>query len=259
MEIKMDVVIVEDEKWAARELEKTLMKLRPDNIQVVAKLENVSESVEWFGKHTADLVFMDVHLGDGNSFSIFEKVNLNIPIIFTTAFDQYALQAFKANSVDYLLKPVDTDDLELALQKYERIYQSGVKEFDYRILKESLHQTPKEKYQERFMVSAGERIRSIGLEEVAYFMAEGKSLYLFTREGNRFLMEGNLTALEERLDPKYFFRINRKFSVSFSAIVDMLYYSKSRIKVNLHPAPPEATEAIVSQDRCNDFKKWLNQ
>lgn len=255
----IEIAIVEDEQLAARELEKMLLSLRPGEMRIKARLENIEQAVEYLSTHTLDLIFMDIHLGDGNSFGIFEKIDLKTPVIFTTAYDQYAIKAFKQNSVDYLLKPIDIDDLKASILKFETLFQDKPS-LDFNSLKQSLHSLMTDhKYQERFMVSRGDRLSSLEVEEIAYFMAEGKSLFLYGFEGNKYLFDGTLTSLEEKLNPKNFFRINRKFIVSHRAIEDMLYYSKTRIKLNLKPNFPECIDAIVSQDRCSEFKKWLNQ
>lgn len=255
----IDVAIVEDERLAARELEKNLLNLRPGEINVKVKLENVSQAVAWFSENQVDLIFMDVHLGDGNSFSIFEQIKLKTPVIFTTAYDQYAIQAFKQCSIDYLLKPIDEEDLDQALIKYDEMFAKS-KSVDIESLQNSLQSIiGRQKYQERFMVSRGERILSMDLDQISYFMADGKACYLFSKDGTRYLFDGTLANLEKKLDPNIFFRINRKFIVSYSSIIDMSYYSKTRIKLNLKPTCEEAMDAIVSQDKSAEFKRWLNQ
>ncbi|WP_156195887.1 LytR/AlgR family response regulator transcription factor [Labilibaculum euxinus] len=253
------VAIVEDERLAARELEKMLLDIRPDKIEVKAHLENVEQAVQYLSGHKLDLIFMDIHLGDGNSFEIFDRLEITTPVIFTTAYDQYAVQAFKQCSVDYLLKPMDSEDVEAAIIKFETMFQEK-ESLDFSALQKSLNSLMTgDQYQERFMVSRGDRLSSLEVEKVAYFMADGKALYLFGLDGNRYLFDGTLTSLESKLNPKRFFRVNRKFIVSYQAIEDMHYYSKNRIKLNLKPNHPECIDAIVSQDRCTEFKKWLNQ
>lgn len=255
----IQIAIVEDEQLAAKELAKMLERIRPGQIKVNAVLENVDQAVKDFSVNTPDLIFMDIHLGDGNSFGIFDRVEVKAPIIFTTAYDQYALQAFKQFSIDYLLKPIDEDDLENALQKFER-FSTNQQQDHYLELHNSLDMLLGQmKYQERFLVNTADRILSLKVEEVAYFMADGKSLYLFGVDGHRYLFEGTLSALEKQLNPKLFFRINRKFTISYQAIKDMHYYSKSRIKLTLNPNCPEEIDAIVSQERSVEFKRWLNK
>lgn len=253
------VVIVEDEKWASKELERNLKILRPAGIEILAILETVAETIDWFTKNDADLLFLDINLGDGNSFSIFDKIDLNCPIIFATAYDQYALQAFKYYSIDYLLKPIDIETLENAIIKYEDKYNKEKNDFDYSKLQDFLITKKESNYKERFVVSIGDQIHSIGIEKVSYFMAEGKALYLVDTDSKRYLIDGTLTALEKRLNPSMFFRINRQFCLSFNAIDSMIYYSKSRIKVNLKPVVFDIMDAIVSQERSTDFKNWLDR
>ncbi len=253
------IAIVEDERLAARELEKLLHVLRPNKIIIEAHLENVEQAVQYLSGHKPDLIFMDIHLGDGNSFEIFDRLEIVTPVIFTTAYDQYAIKAFKQCSVDYLLKPMDSEDVEIALMKFEKLFYEKESP-DFNALHKSLNSIMNvDEYQERFLVSRGDRLSSIEVDKVAYFMADGKALYLFGFNGDRYLFDGTLSSLENKLNPKTFFRINRKFMVSYQAIVEMHYYSKTRIKLNLQPYHPECIDAIVSQDRCAEFKKWLNK
>ncbi len=253
------IAIVEDEHLAARELEKMLFALRPNKIKIEAHLENIEQAIQYLSKNKPDLLFMDIHLGDGNSFEIFERLDITTPVIFTTAYDQYAIQAFKQCSVDYLLKPMDCEDVETALEKFEKLFQEK-ESLDFSELHKSLNNLMTvDQYQERFLVSRGDRLSSLEVEKVAYFMADGKALYLFGFDGDRYLFDGTLAALESKLNPKIFFRINRKFTVSYQAIDEMHYYSKNRIKLILKPNHIECIDAIVSQDRCVEFKKWLNQ
>lgn len=252
------IVIVEDEKWASKELEKNLKVLRPNEIEILAILETVADTIEWFSENEADLLFLDINLGDGNSFSIFDSVNLKCPVIFATAYDQYALQAFQYYSIDYLLKPIELDSLDKAITKYEQKFTNKTTDFDYTVLQSYLNTKTQTSFKERFVVSIGEQIHSIGIDKVSYFMAEGKALYLIGVDHKRYLIDGTLTALEKRLDPSKFFRINRQFCLSFNAIESMVYYSKTRIKVKLSPVVFDIKDAIVSQERGSDFKNWLD-
>ncbi len=252
------VVIVEDEQLAAKELAKMLGKIRPGQIHVDAILENVNQAVEYFLHHVPDLIFMDIHLGDGNSFEIFDHLKLKAPIIFTTAYNQYALRAFKHLSVDYLLKPIDEEDLDHAFQKLERFWENRHNEHSRKLNHSTGMLLDQKKYKERFLVNCTSRIRLIKLREVAYFMADGKFLYLFTTNGHRYLLEESLHELEKQLNPKLFFRINRKFIVNYHAIQEMYYYSKSRIKLKLIPPCPQEVSAIVSREKSVKFKQWLS-
>lgn len=255
----IEIAIVEDEQLAAKELSKMLQKLRPNTISIKVILTNVNDAIDFFKHNQVDLIFMDIHLGDGKSFNIFKELDLQTPIIYTTAYDQYALQAFKQYSVDYLLKPIDEDDLEGALLKYEKIFNKKSNEV-YQQINQNLESLLNHvQYQKRFMVNSGDRILSLQVEQIAYFMADGKSLLLFTTDGHRYIFDSTLSAIETRLSPKVFFKINRKFIVNYQAIADMHHYSKSRIKLSLQPEPEQGLDVIVSQDRSAEFKQWLNQ
>ncbi|MEN7548552.1 LytTR family DNA-binding domain-containing protein [Rapidithrix thailandica] len=255
----MRVLIVEDEPKAQVELEHMLTEIRP-GIQIVNKLDTVSETVGWLKEHGAqiDLIFLDIHLADANSFTIFEQIEVDIPIIFITAYDEYAIKAFKVNSIDYLLKPIDEEDLRISLQKYEKSVgkQSG-ESFDYKALVNALDRS-ENKFQSRFMVTSGATIRSILVEDIAYFRGEGKYLYIITKDNQKYIMDMSLVKLEKLLDPKRFFRINRKYIVSFEAITEMIAYSKSRVKLILKPEVADEMETIVSVERSANFKEWLN-
>ncbi len=251
---KYRALLIEDEPPAARRLSRLLGECA-DDIEVVEVIESITDAVAWLSSETADLIFLDIHLADGLSFSIFEKVQVKMPIIFTTAYDQYAVQAFKHNSLDYLLKPVDREELIHALGKF-RERKLETPDIDVKAIVEALKQ-PDPSYQERFMVSSGEKIRSVPIEEVAYFFGQQKYVFLITRDGRRHLVDYTLTQLEELLDPRRFFRINRQFIVGFSAIQHMYPYSKSRMKLELVPAPD--MEAVLSIDKTPRFKEWIGK
>ncbi len=243
----MNAIIIEDEPLAVLMLEKVLRKIAPE-VTVQARLDSVGESVEWLSNNRTELIFSDIHLGDGQSFEIFDRVEVKVPVIFITAYDEYAIQAFKKQGIDYILKPFEEEDIRRALDKVETF--RGQKE-------QPVGQT--ELYQERFLVQIGTKIRSVAVEDVAYFMADGKYLMLFTFEGASYIVDQTMAGIEERLNPRLFFRINRKFIISFQAIKEMAKYSNSRIKVILTPEPPENIEAIVSAERIREFKEWLNR
>lgn len=245
----MTAIIIEDEPLAAQELEKILKELAPD-ISIVARLDSVRESVGWLRANRVDLIFSDIHLGDGQSFEIFKQVEVKAPVVFITAYDEYAIQAFKSQGIDYILKPFDRADIEATLQKVRTWFgTSGPKE-------ERLTVTAS---QERFLVQLGNKMKSVPVSEIAYFMADGKYLMLYTFDGSGYVVDHTIAGIEERLDPKAFFRINRKFIVNFSAIREMIRYSNSRIRIVLSPLPPESIEAIVSSERIREFKEWLNR
>ncbi len=249
----MKVVVIEDESIAADYLEKLIYEYDP-TIQVMAKLDSVSSSVIWLQTNHPDLIFLDIHLADDISFKIFEQADVETPVIFTTAYDQYAIKAFKLNSIDYLLKPIDKKDLFAALDKFKSL--RGKNTTDLSRVMEAFN-LERKKFQERFLVSTGQKLKSIPAEEIAYFYAEQKMTFLVDRQGRQFILDSSLDKLESLIDPEKFFRINRQFIVSFSAIKNMLSYSKSRVKLELEPACEKDT--IVSVERSAEFKAWLNR
>ena len=249
----MNVIIIEDEQHATDKLHRQLLSI-DKSINILAKLGSVESSVQWLKEHTADLIFLDIHLGDSNSFKIFSHVEVKTPIIFTTAYDQYAIEAFKLNSIDYLLKPINQRDLEKALQKFTDV-QGSKAAFDYNKIADLLQEKTPE-YQKRFMVYAGDQIKTIDLQNVAYFSAEGKYCYLHSSDGQQYLIDFTLDKLEKVLDPENFFRINRQFLISIGSIQQMHQYPKGRVKIDLTPSNKK--EAIVSIERASQFKRWLN-
>ncbi len=253
----MKVLIIEDETPAAEKLERYLKRYDP-NVEVLSKISSVGDSVNWFNhEHTeVDLIFMDIQLTDGKSFEIFEKANVDKPIIFTTAFDEYALEAFKVNSIDYLLKPITFSDLEKALSKFENLKESLSKDSTQPNLYEALAQLQNKSYKTRFMVKLGEHIRSIPTENIAFFYAEGRDVYLVTDEKRKFIIDYKLEQLEGLLDPKLFNRLNRSFILNINGIKDVVMYSNSRLKIFLHFDFDK--EIIVSREKVSPFKEWFN-
>jgi DNA-binding LytR/AlgR family response regulator len=253
----MKVVIIEDEAFAALRLKKMIHAFNPD-IKILAELESVAESVKWFKSNPEpDLIFLDIHLEDDLSFAIFDQVNISSPVIFTTAFDEYAIKAFKLKSIDYLLKPIVHEELAAALKKYEQYSGLHPNAVDLQSLYNLL--TNKDnKYRERFSISVGTKIKMFEVSEIAYFFALDKGIYLRTFQGNSCNVDFTLDKLEEMLDPKIFFRINRKYLVNIGSIVNMVTYSRSRIKLELRPKADIELDAVVSIDRSAEFRKWLN-
>jgi DNA-binding LytR/AlgR family response regulator len=249
----MKVVIIEDEKIAVDNLS-LMLKETGLHIEIIAALDSVKKSVEWLSHNKADLIFMDIQLADDLSFSIFEQVKVTTPVIFITAYDHYALQAFKVNSIDYLLKPIEKSSLLAALHKYDTLIAGPVK--DLTAILQSIRQ-PAPTYQKRFMVSAGNKIRSVEAEQITCFFSEGRYVTIFLNDGTRYLTDFTLDKLETILDPNDFFRINRSMVIAYKSISQMHTYTKSRIKIELKPDP--GTEVIVSIDRSGDFKKWLSR
>jgi len=248
----MTTIIIEDEKPAARMLQRKLEKL---NIPVQVMLHSVREAIEWFQQNPhPDLIFLDIQLSDGLSFEIFEKVSIQSPIIFTTAYDEYALRAFKLNSIDYLLKPIDEDDLEVAVEKYRKTI-SPKPAIDMQMIRQLFTSSQAPEYKKRFSVKVGDHIKITPIEEVELFYSEFKGTFLHTFEGRTFLLDTTLESLEKELDPTQFFRISRKYIISHTALKDIVVYSNSRLKLTLKSYNKE--EVIVSRERVGDFKEWL--
>ncbi len=249
----LKILIIEDEEPAAKRLLKMVKEIQPD-IELLDSIVSVSSALKWFRENdTPDLVFSDIQLSDGLSFEIFREIKLLCPIIFITAYDQYAIDAFKVNSIDYLLKPIKKDELQAALSKYKDLKSSHtVPVLDINKL---LQAYGNQSYKKRFIVRYGEHIKTINTEDIAYFNTEDKVNFLTTNEGRRFAIDFNLDSLESMLEPKLFFRINRQFIVSIKSISEMFAYSKSRVLIKLKPATKH--ETIVSTERSADFKAWL--
>ena len=250
----MNVIIIEDEKPAARLLQRKLQKL---DIVAGTMLHSVEQAVEWFTNNEhPDLIFLDIQLSDGLSFEIFEKVTISSAIIFTTAYDEYALRAFKLNSIDYLLKPIDEDDLEAAVNKFKQHQpkaQALALDFDH--IKRMLSNPAEKAYKKRFTIKMGQHLKMINVEDAECFYSENKGTYIHTADGRDYLLENTLEQLEAELDPKHFFRVSRKFIVHINTIKDIVVYSNSRLKVILPTYNDD--EVVVSRERVNDFKEWL--
>ena len=247
----MNVLIVEDEKPAADRLIK-LLKETDAAINVLSIVVSVASSVKWLESNDApDLIFMDVNLADGSSFEIFEKTKVNAPVVFTTAYDEYALEAFRVNSIDYLLKPVKKEELERAMARFRSMH--SLQQIQVDALVKRIHQVPS--YQKRMVIRYGEVIKMVDIAEVSYFYTEDRINYLCTFDSLRYPVDQNLDELESLLDPAVFFRINRQFIVNVNAIDRMQAWSKSRVKITLRPPSPH--ETVVSTERSPVFKEWL--
>lgn len=251
----MRILIIEDEQAAARRLEKLLLEIAPD-IEILDRLDSVEASVEWLQQHPSpDLIMLDIHLADGASFEIFEHVELKCPIIFTTAYDEYALQAFKVNAVDYLLKPIKSTELSAAIAKFKGLHQAK-QGLDLNALLNSIRKSESQNYLRRMLVKLGNSIKLVDMTDAAYFYTKDKITFLVVRStGKRYPVDYPLDKLETMIDPKEFFRINRQFIVQIYAIKEMHPYSKSRVKIDLDPATD--LETVVSTERAAEFKKWL--
>ena len=246
----MNVIIIEDEKPAARLLNRKLEKL---NISANQMLHSVEESIKWFSENPQpDLIFLDIQLSDGLSFEIFEKIDIKSAVIFTTAYDEYALKAFKLNSIDYLLKPIDEKELEQAISKFRERNEN--KQLDLNWVKNMF--LPNEKsYKERFSTKIGQQLKIINTSEIECFFSENKGTYIHTTENRNYLIDTVLEQLEDEINPKEFFRVSRKFIVSLKAIKEIQIYSNSRLKIILNSYKED--EIIVSRERVSDFKNWI--
>ncbi|GGD28498.1 LytR/AlgR family response regulator transcription factor [Flavobacterium orientale] len=250
----MRIIIIEDEKPAARLLQRKVEKL---GLQIETLLHSVEEAIQWFQNNQhPDLIFLDIQLSDGLSFEIFERIEIKSAVIFTTAFDEYALRAFKLNSIDYLLKPIDEDDLAIAISKFKNQFQkSSIASLDFDMIKRMLVNPVEKVYKQRFTIKIGEHLKMIAIDEVECFFSENKGTYLHTIDNRDYLLDSTLEQLESELNPKDFFRVSRKFIIPLKTIKDIVVYSNSRLKVILPTY--KADEVIVSRERVNDFKIWL--
>jgi two-component system, LytTR family, response regulator LytT len=255
----MTTIIIEDEKPAARLLQRKLEKL---NISVSEMLHSVEESIEWFSKNEhPDLIFLDIQLSDGLSFEIFEKIDIKSAVIFTTAYDEYALKAFKLNSIDYLLKPIDEDDLETAILKFKERFDSvnfvGNKslQLDFEQIRKMFANPFEKTFKKRFTVKIGQHLKVISTDEIECFFSENKGTYIHTFDNRDYLIDTTLEVLEQELDGADFYRISRKFIIPLKAIKEIIVYSNSRLKINL-PTYKE-DEVIVSREKVSDFKNWI--
>ena len=247
----MNIVIIEDEQLASEKLERYLLKYSSE-ISIISVLTSISDAVKWFQNNiNYDVVFMDIQLTDGLSFEIFNQVKINKPVIFTTAFDEYAVDAFKVNSIDYVLKPITFTDISKAMSKLKSM-QSLFNVNDVKKVVEVIHQ---KKEKDRFLVRLGNHIHSIKTEEIALFYAEGRTVYLVTKENKKFIIDFKLEDVNNLLNAKLFFRVNRSFIININAIKDVIVFSNSRLKIT--PKVTTDKEIIVSREKVSAFKTWL--
>ena len=250
----MDVLIIEDEFHAAERLKKLLKDLQPA-IEVIDCIDSVEDAVTWFSNNKSpELVFMDIQLADGISFSIFELCKVKAPVIFTTAFDEYALKAFKVNSIDYLMKPIDEEELKASLEKFQHL-ESERKSFDW--LSQIVQNAEEKKYfKERFLIKKKEMYHVLLAEEIAYFYSEDSLSFIIDKEGKSHIYDTSLNVIEKELNPEKFFRINRKQIVQIDAIMGIHSYFNNRIKLDMNPSKKE--DFIVSREKVKTFKNWLD-
>lgn len=251
----MNVIIIEDEKPAAEKLVKAIQRANP-GIQVQAVLGSIRQTVQWLKENPQPgLLFMDIELSDGLSFRIFDQVNITSPVIFCTAYDEYWQEAFEHNSIDYLLKPVKQDKLEAALNKYDKLKQHFADRF--RQLQEWQQQPAGTEPKKRFLVKRGSDFISIKTEDIAYFYATHKLVCLVDNKGQKFILDQSLAEIEKQLDPKLFYRVNRKYLVQLNAIKKMRTYPKSKLQLELEPTVSE--DIIISQENVAGFKEWMDR
>ena len=248
----MEIIIIEDEKPAARRLQRMLSRL---GREVGILLHSVEESIIWLKKNPSpSLIFLDIQLSDGISFEIFEHVEVDSAIIFTTAYDEYALKAFKLNSIDYLLKPIDEEELALAIAKFEK-RRSSSEEIDLGKLRSLISQNSSSVYKNRFTTQVGQHLKFIESNEISCFYSENKGTYIRSSDGKNLPLDVSLEHLEPDLDPKKFYRINRKTIINLSFILDIISYTNSRLEIKLKNF--DDFQLIVSRERVKDFKEWL--
>jgi DNA-binding LytR/AlgR family response regulator len=261
----MNVVVIEDERLTAQRLIALITKYDA-SIKVLAQIASVSEAISWFETNppsSVDLIFMDIHLEDGDGFEIIRRLELKTPIIFTTAFDGYMIKAFKVNSIDYLLKPINFGELAAALDKFNSLRsiknetQQESTGNDIKRLLQHLTQQNNPQFKDRFMVTVGTKIRSIQVENIAYFYLEEKTVLLVTKDGTKLPLDYSLDKIMQVVDPTHFFRISRQFIVSLSSIQVVHSVSAGKLQLDLVPKPKH--EVAVSGDRASDFKEWLGK
>lgn len=255
----MTILIIEDEELAVKRLKGILKEVAPAAM-VVADTDSIESSVEWLQKNTApDLILMDIELNDGQSFEIFDLVEVKSTVIFTTSYDEYAIKAFKVNSADYLLKPIEKEDLAAALKKYEGLkehYSSSHSIVEQLIkgLQQSMHSR---EYRNRFLVKQGSKLMSVNVSDIAYFYTDGRLNYFKTNDNKKFVIDYSLEELDTMLEPGTYFRINRSFSVSVTSVAKIDDFFGQRLILDLKPAIEK--EVLVSRERVTDFKKWMGK
>lgn len=248
----MNILIIEDEAPVAKHIKRLMKNIKPE-AKVVGPIKGVKNAVGWFRSNPRpDVILCDIQLSDGVSFEIFEQVKVQAPIIFITAYDQYAIRAFKLNSIDYLLKPVDPEELEQAMEKLEN---RQTEKLSPELIKRLLHDS-KPNHKSRFMIKLGDRIKSIKTDEILYFFSEDKATYLHSKDDKNYIIDYSLTDLEEVLDPLKFFRLNRQYIASIDSIAEVLIYSNSRLKTTLIQCDDDSI--LISRNKVEAFKQWMD-
>ena len=257
MPITIHIAIIEDEEAAVKRLLKELNKLEPYRFEVVANHITVNDTVQWIRSDPkVDLIFMDIQLADGLSFEVFKQVEIKCPVIFTTAYDEYALKAFKVNSLDYLLKPIDPDELAKALERYTAQSERFTQETYMNQLLQLTHEFRKENFRSSFLVSFRHKMILINVSEVAYLYIKERGVFLKRKDGSEYIVEFFLDELEKQLDPAQFYRANRQYLVARSAISEIEPYFTGRLLLTVKPEPP--APIIISKEKATDFKRWAD-
>jgi len=251
----MRVLIVEDEPLAAAQLAAHLSALRPQS-KILAVCDTVKSTVDWLKNNDPpDLAFFDIQLGDGLSFEVFEQVEYKNPVVFTTAFDQYAIRAFKVNSIDYLLKPIERGELEKALVKFDNLSLLKTSNVTPQVLEEIVSNLKNKRYKERFLVKVGTHLRIVEVKDILYFYSFQKGTFIKSSDGKDYLIDQSLELIEELIDLAKYFRINRKYMVSLKAIKDVVAYSNSRLKLKVEH--PNEDDFLVAREKVKAFKSWV--
>jgi two-component system, LytTR family, response regulator LytT len=257
----MNILIVEDEELAVKKLKKTLFSL-DKSTTIVGETDSIESTIEWFNENPSpDLVLMDIELSDGQSFEIFNQVKIDSPVIFITSYDEYALKAFKVNSIDYLLKPVQKEDLEAALNKYEEFKKTfnqnnGAPDMAT-IIKELQQQLHIKDYRKRFLVKQGQKLVSVEVDDIAYFYSDGRLIFFKTTDNRKFIVDYTLDEVNNMLNPDDFFRISRSFLISVNSVLQIHDYFGNRLMLTLKPE--SSKESIVSREKVSEFKSWLGK
>ncbi|GHB23925.1 LytR/AlgR family response regulator transcription factor [Mongoliitalea lutea] len=249
----MKILIIEDEAPAAKRLEKLILE-QVSSASIQGRLDSIKSALAYFEKHPhPDLIFCDIQLADGLSFEIFRQVTVDCPLIFTTAYDQYAIQAFKVNAIDYLLKPIDPNELAQAMDKFHKLQLKP--SIDFAQIQQLLLQSQKT-YKTRFMVKVGEKISALEVGDILYFFSEERITFAVTFNGKRHILDYTLEQLEDQLNPNDFFRLNRKYFTSIKAVEEIITYSNSRLKIKLKGSSDQ--DILISREKVVDFKNWLD-
>ncbi len=253
----MKILIVEDEDLAVKKLKRTLASV-DSSLEVAGVTDSISGTVEWLQNNDApDLILMDIELADGQSFAIFDLVKVNSPVIFTTSYNEYALKAFKVNSIDYLLKPVEPEDLDIALKKFRSLRNSNTSMAIQSLVEELQQKLAPKEYRKRFLVKNGQKLVSIDIQDISYFYSDGRINLFKTKNNRKFIVDYTMDELEEMLNPQDYFRVNRSFYISVPSVEKIDDYFGNRLILQL--LPPTDKEVVVSREKVMAFKRWMGK